>query len=51
MGKGKFLPKISCLMNVIKRVFVTTFLVLEAPMSASLSGLRVHLWLSKQNST
>ena len=38
-------------MDVIKRVFVTTFLVLEALMSASLSGLRVHLRLSKQNIT
>jgi hypothetical protein len=36
MGKWKFLPQISCLMDVIKRVFVTTFLVLEALMSASL---------------
>ena len=38
-------------MDVIKRVFVTTFLVLEALMSASLPGSRVHLWLSKQDST
>ena len=51
MSKGKFLPKISCLSDVIKRVFVTTFFILEALMSASLSSLRVHLWLSKQNST
>jgi hypothetical protein len=38
MGKEKFFPKISCLMDAIKRVFVTTFLVLEALMSASLLG-------------
>jgi hypothetical protein len=51
MGKGKFLPKTSCLMDAINLVFVATFLVLEALKSASLSGLRVHLWLSKQHST
>jgi hypothetical protein len=41
----------SCLMDVIKLVYVATVLVLEALISTSLSGIRVHLWLSKQDST